>query len=355
LIVLFYPERHRVSNRLLSVFLILIAHILIATRITEAVNSDYIFLIYGIRFFASIALLLYMKSLYENIQWQKQWWHLIIILLDYLVIFNRISSAPFLFEGTSLEIFTIAWYLLISVLYLLLIIQAYREYKKKVYRNFSSLHGVGLRFVYQIIIVLLIMFVIDLLYAMVYFSYSSPTSAYHRVAKTIVYTFFMYFIAIKGKLNPLIYQLRRIELPTYKQDENPTTAESSSEKAEESPQLQLVANTVRDLMENEKFFKGENVTINVTIKDMADKMDEKPYIVSQAINACIGKNFFDLINGYRVDEAKLLTQDEKLNHLSLVGIAFEARFNLKTAFNTAFKKHTGLTLSKFKRESNDER
>ncbi|WP_373493157.1 helix-turn-helix domain-containing protein, partial [Aquiflexum sp.] len=61
--------------------------------------------------------------------------------------------------------------------------------------------------------------------------------------------------------------------------------------------------------------------------------------------------FFELVNGYRVEESKNLMMDEKLNHLSMIGIAFEAGFSSKTAFNTAFKKHTGMTPSQFKKEA----
>ncbi|CAN5278207.1 hypothetical protein BH23BAC2_BH23BAC2_16860 [soil metagenome] len=42
-----------------------------------------------------------------------------------------------------------------------------------------------------------------------------------------------------------------------------------------------------------------------------------------------------------------------LGHLSLLGIAFEAGFNSKTAFNTAFKKHTNMTPREYKKKKLD--
>ncbi|WP_114752035.1 helix-turn-helix domain-containing protein [Pleomorphovibrio marinus] len=344
-VVLFYPERYKVSNRLLSLFLVLFAHLLIATRITEAVHSDLIFLIYGFRFFANIALLLFIKSLYQHIAWRKQGWHLVVIFLDNLVIYNRVSGSPMFLEGIQLEIFTVAWYFLVSFLYLFLVVNAYQEYREKVMRNFSSLNNIGLTFVYQIIIFMALLILIDLVYAFVYFGYSGQTSTYHRVTKTLVSTLFMYFIAVKGKLTPQIYQLQKIVEPTAVfTTENPVGTDSK-EKA--STDIQLVADRVVALMEENKFFKEENISI----KDVSENIDERPYIVSHAINTCLGKNFFDLINSYRVEESKALMQDGRLNHLSLLGIAFEAGFTSKTAFNTAFKKHAGMTPSQFKKES----
>ncbi|EOZ91593.1 Putative Transcriptional regulatory protein, AraC family [Indibacter alkaliphilus LW1] len=343
-VVLFYPERHKVSNWLLSIFLLFFAHLLVATRITEAFSSDLVFMIYGFRFLANIALLFFIKSLYQNIAWRRQGWHLLVIFLDILVIYNRVSGSPLFLEGIQLERFTVGWYFLVSFFYLFLVIRAYQEYSDKVLRNFSSLNNIGLKLVYQIIIFMSLLILIDLVYAIVYFGFSGRTGTYHRVMKTLISTIFMYFIAIKGKLTPQIYQLQKIvDAPELSGNE----LDEIDAKEEISDEIQLVGDSVIALMENEKFYKEENVSI----KDVAEKINERPYIVSQAINTCLGKNFFDLINSYRVEEAKILMLDEKLSHLSMIGIAFEAGFSSKTAFNTAFKKHTGMTPSQFKRES----
>ena len=48
-------------------------------------------------------------------------------------------------------------------------------------------------------------------------------------------------------------------------------------------------------METEKIFREEGLSV----KEVADKIEEKPYVVSQAINTCLDKNFFERVNGYR--------------------------------------------------------
>lgn len=65
-----------------------------------------------------------------------------------------------------------------------------------------------------------------------------------------------------------------------------------------------------------------------------------------------GENFYEFINRYRVEASKKLLTDAKFQHLNMVGIAFEAGFNSKTAFNTAFKKTTGQTPSEFRKTAN---
>jgi AraC-like DNA-binding protein len=65
------------------------------------------------------------------------------------------------------------------------------------------------------------------------------------------------------------------------------------------------------------------------------------------LNEGFGVNFFQFINAYRVAEAQRLLASAQHQHLSMVGIAFEAGFSSKTTFNTTFKKLTGLTPSQF--------
>ena len=54
------------------------------------------------------------------------------------------------------------------------------------------------------------------------------------------------------------------------------------------------------------------------------------------------------MNSYRVEEAKRRLADPRSHYLTIVAIAQEAGFNSKSAFYTAFRKHTGMTPSQFK-------
>ncbi|MCC5612293.1 helix-turn-helix domain-containing protein [Nostoc sp. CHAB 5834] len=70
--------------------------------------------------------------------------------------------------------------------------------------------------------------------------------------------------------------------------------------------------------------------------------------LSYLLNNEFGQNFYQFVNGYRIEEAKRLLLDPKKSHLSMEGIAYEAGFNSKTAFNTTFRKITGLSPTEFK-------
>ncbi|MFA8436978.1 MAG: helix-turn-helix domain-containing protein, partial [Marinifilaceae bacterium] len=70
------------------------------------------------------------------------------------------------------------------------------------------------------------------------------------------------------------------------------------------------------------------------------------------INQGHGLNFNDYINQFRVEEFKRLLQDPQFSKETLLAVAFEAGFNSKTTFNTAFKKFTGMTPSEYRRSLN---
>src|SRR5690606_26654817 len=134
-------------------------------------------------------------------------------------------------------------------LYLVLTYIAYKEYKKKVFTNFSSLHHFGVKWIYQIFLGVVFLLAIDVFFVFFSLGVTDILRPYHRVIKTIAYTAFMYFIAVKGKLSPQIYQLRMIkEVQPYEKELVPE---------EENEHLKLVAERVRFLMEKDKYYKEE--------------------------------------------------------------------------------------------------
>jgi AraC-like DNA-binding protein len=70
-------------------------------------------------------------------------------------------------------------------------------------------------------------------------------------------------------------------------------------------------------------------------------------VLSQVLNQYRKTSFFDFISEYRVRDAKRLLSDPDCR-MSILEIAFEAGFNSKTAFYTAFKKMEDVNPSEFR-------
>lgn len=92
---------------------------------------------------------------------------------------------------------------------------------------------------------------------------------------------------------------------------------------------------------------------DLSIQEISDKLDVPKHYLTESLNTYLGKNFYTLINEYRIKEFKSLASDEKHNHLTLLALAYDSGFNSKSAFNLVFKKQTGETPSQFLRTLRD--
>jgi len=110
-----------------------------------------------------------------------------------------------------------------------------------------------------------------------------------------------------------------------------------------SEQVDGYLKRLNDYMEHEKPFTKSRLTINL----LSEAIDIPSHHLSQLINDKLNQNFFDFINQYRVNEAKVKLLDPGNKHLTILGIAFDSGFNSKASFNRIFKKFTGLTPSEF--------
>ena len=97
------------------------------------------------------------------------------------------------------------------------------------------------------------------------------------------------------------------------------------------------------LMENQKPF----IDSGISLKSLAERLSESANHVSQVINDKHKINFFDFINIYRIKEMQMLIKNPHNKHLTLLALAYEAGFQSKTTFNTAFKKLKGQTPGKY--------
>jgi AraC-like DNA-binding protein len=84
---------------------------------------------------------------------------------------------------------------------------------------------------------------------------------------------------------------------------------------------------------------------------LADSMGLSPRSLSALINGHHRQNFYDFVNGYRIEAAKELLSDPLQQGKSIQRVFEEAGFNSKSTFNTLFKRATGLTPSAYRRQA----
>ena len=99
------------------------------------------------------------------------------------------------------------------------------------------------------------------------------------------------------------------------------------------------------------YMKSEKPYLNpdLSLPQLATGLDISSHYLSQVINEQFNLNFFDFVNGYRVEAFKQKITDPEFSNFSILGIAFECGFNSKSAFNRVFKQTSGITPSQFKK------
>jgi len=91
-------------------------------------------------------------------------------------------------------------------------------------------------------------------------------------------------------------------------------------------------------MEIHKPYRDSSLTLTGLSKQLSITM----CYLSQIVNESFNQNFNDFINSYRIKESQYLLLDHSNGKMTVLEIAYKVGFNSKSAFNTAFKKHTDL-------------
>jgi len=88
----------------------------------------------------------------------------------------------------------------------------------------------------------------------------------------------------------------------------------------------------------------------LSLSSLAEKLDLSPHELSRIINTVLKKSFTDFINEYRVAEVIRKMQEPAYDHITLLGIAYDAGFNSRTTFHRIFKQLTGKSPAEYKSE-----
>lgn len=98
--------------------------------------------------------------------------------------------------------------------------------------------------------------------------------------------------------------------------------------------------------------KGEKMYLiaDLSINELAAKMQMKASDLSSFFNMKLGMNFNDVVNQHRIDEVKRLIVDPTTDPKStIMELAYKSGFNSKATFNRIFKQITGDTPKEYRK------
>ena len=238
-------------------------------------------------------------------------------------------EALYLGDPGVLEKSTLVFRVGIRLVYVILSLRLLFNYQRDIKNNFSDIKEIQLKW---LIILVFAFFLI------------SPIVVILRVLGYHIEVLFFigfylssvnYLIGFYFLKQPDIYQDLKLALSKPNKYER---SGLTSEKAK------ILKSRLLGLMDEEEIYQETKLTA----KELADKLEISPHILSELLNEHFKKNFYDFINEKRVEEAKRLILEKETENMTMLAIAFEVGFNSKSTFNSVFKKFTGMTPTKFK-------
>lgn len=136
-----------------------------------------------------------------------------------------------------------------------------------------------------------------------------------------------------------------IDIETIEENAIPNSDSIAKKPLVSEPEMERVIERLLVFMDAEKPYRNPELTI----QDLADKINIQKHHLTFIINTGLHKNFFNFVNEYRVEEFKQRVANPNFNHLTLLAIAFDSGFNSKSSFNNIFKNITGQTPSEYKK------
>lgn len=113
----------------------------------------------------------------------------------------------------------------------------------------------------------------------------------------------------------------------------------------DDPRFDEVEARLSGLMRDEQLYREPALTIG----QLAKRSRYPEYLVSAVINRRFGGNFWEYINGQRIDAASTCLADAE-DARTILDIAYACGFTSKSTFNAAFKRQLGATPSAYRRE-----
>ncbi|WP_264522388.1 helix-turn-helix domain-containing protein [Flavobacterium sp. N1994] len=251
-----------------------------------------------------------------------------------------------------------SWYhntgMVSMAIYFIASIRYYNLYRKLMFQVVSYADSILFQWIKTYLYSFLIMLVLPIVFDTITIFYPELNSYTGSWWFFLFFSIVMYYIAVTGYANPIVTKIP-FEISVF--DKKPALLlannfsveeaiidiEHETFEAQTSPEIETWKKKIENIIAEEKLYQNPELTLT----DLAKKLDTNAAVISKAINQGFGLNFNDFINNFRIEAVKRSFQQGEHKKSTLLGIAFDCGFNSKATFNRAFKKNTGLSPKEF--------
>ena len=250
---------------------------------------------------------------------------------------NPVENPMFFYNKIYYSLIVLS--LLTYWIFSLKLILSHRKNIPNHFSNYTSKNS--LSWLISVLTIFLVLFVID--FAMSFISRVLGFEIGRFSFLTLNLTIFTFIMIFFGINQSVIYKTPRV---VKDEPENPEKHETRySRSSLNEKQIEELTNTIFQYLKNKKPYLNPDYSLQM----MAEDLNISRHKLSEAINNGHKKNFYKLINEFRVDEVKEMLVNSAFSHYTVLGIGLECGFNSKTSFNRIFKEETGLTPTEYKR------
>lgn len=368
-VLIFHKHGNIFANRFLGTLIlfysILLIHLLFGDLGYPELYYRLAPLVVGIAFFMIPLHYLYARDLVTNasgfnlrdslhfipfILWEV-FWVFMLVLTEESEPLWRIAIGS---EESAVRFVLFNWLIIIqAVMYLLGTVYVLDRYAREIKDVFSNLDQIKLdwlRYMTYLALALVGIFLME--NALNLFG---PTISAKFELSSLLVAGYVYAIGYLGIFKSEVFSQPEVaatlnQIPAIRDSRAPSEVRSSGDKYRKSGLSHEKAEEYRQRLEQLMDEKQPYTQSDLTLDNLADMLGISPHNLSEVINTRLNQNFFDYINGYRVEQVKADLTDPEKGNLTILAIAFDAGFNSKSSFYTIFKRETGMTPTDYQKQ-----
>lgn len=214
-----------------------------------------------------------------------------------------------------------------STLYLILLISLYKKHKDIIDQSNKKWLMISISFLGLIVLIV---------YSRSLFSHLETFNYISKYVTAIILSLFIYLYFFMLYLKPDI--ITKTEVMVLAENNTKYKNSGLTEAMTNTLKIQLI-----QLIETKKVYLDNAISL----EKLAKELNTDRYSLSQVINQEFGKNFYEFINDYRVEEAVNIIKNNKGKIKLVTDLIYESGFNNKVSFYKAFKKRHDMTPSQY--------